>query len=46
MNGLLIPTFSYDGAAIANVAFKLFAFTLCSLVFSKSVAPSSVFRIY
>jgi O-antigen/teichoic acid export membrane protein len=46
LNTLLIPAFSYKGAAIATVASELFAFLLCSLTLSKLIAPSPLFTVY
>jgi len=46
LNALLIPAFSYTGAAIATVVSELFAFVFCSFALSKSVARSPLFKVF
>ena len=46
LNVLLIPALSYKGAAVATVTSELFFFVISSLILSKSIAPSPLFRVY
>ncbi len=46
LNLLLITSLSYRGAAIATVASELFFFIASSIILSKSIAPSPLFKVY
>jgi O-antigen/teichoic acid export membrane protein len=46
LNVFLIPALSYKGAAIATVSAEVSYFVFSSLVLSKSIAPSPLFKVY